>query len=687
MVLPVFLIIVLFILLPIAVSSAAAIEPTFVDVPLDHPYYVYIEALYQQGYVAGCSLTPLKYCPDDSLTRAEEAVFVERGFRSAGYEPPPATTQIFVDVDPSVDWFADWVTMLYEDGLTAGCATDPLAFCPLQGNTIAEGSVFMLKIKYGAEYVPPQPAGIFADVTAGSWYEPWVEAAYNADILVPCQIEPELLACPQELLRRDVAAYMMVLARDLLLPTPTPAPTLTAPPTPVQSPTPTPGPSPSPGNCAAANDPQAARVEFSPAPADSYHVDVHHPRASDTNPGTQAEPWLTIQHAADVLRAGEAVIVHAGSYAERVSTMSSGSDGAHIVFFANGDATMGGFNIDHDYIAVVGFNITGDLPNAYSGYIDVDDESDYIAILNNIIRGSKADVQGILFRPHEATKKTTVDHPSNAVIKNNVFENLDYHMITLNGTDHIVIDNEFKNSGWDVIRFFGKNHLIRRNYIHDINRTGVTHTDLFQTFGVWGARVENIHFSCNMAVNCESQIGNFETTAKDGTTPQIGNFLFQNNVFVNIGSTANIYVEGVKWVNNTFFDVAWINRNWSLAFLSSSSSGKGHAHKGMALNNMFIGCADNRDNRGWYTINEGLSGMVTDYNYVSKSDGTWSAYGDFNEPHGINGGNPYFLDVNDPLGPDGALFTGDDGLRPLSQSPACGSGVEGVDIGAYSCSE
>jgi hypothetical protein len=105
------------------------------------------------------------------------------------------------------------------------------------------------------------------------------------------------------------------------------------------------------------------------------------------------------------------------------------------------------------------------------------------------------------------------------------------------------------------------------------------------------------------------------------------------------------------------------------------------------MNNMFIGCADNRDNKGWYTISDGLTGMVVDYNYVSKSDDSWSAYGDFSESHGINGGNPYFSNVNDPLGPDGIPFTNDDGLRPSSQSPACSSGEDGIDIGAYSCNE
>jgi Right handed beta helix region len=46
---------------------------------------------------------------------------------------------------------------------------------------------------------------------------------------------------------------------------------------------------------------------------------------SDTNPGTQAAPWRTIQHAADVARAGSTVNVRGGIYEELVTIKSSGN--------------------------------------------------------------------------------------------------------------------------------------------------------------------------------------------------------------------------------------------------------------------------------------------------------------------------------------------------------------------------
>jgi len=57
----------------------------------------------------------------------------------------------------------------------------------------------------------------------------------------------------------------------------------------------------------------------------TYHVDQSHPRASDDNPGTEALPWLTIDRAAQVLRPGERVVVHAGTYRERVRPARGGA--------------------------------------------------------------------------------------------------------------------------------------------------------------------------------------------------------------------------------------------------------------------------------------------------------------------------------------------------------------------------
>ena len=55
----------------------------------------------------------------------------------------------------------------------------------------------------------------------------------------------------------------------------------------------------------------------------------------DANPGTQTQPWRTIQHAADVLRPGDTVYVRAGIYYEDVEIRVSGSASGGYITFRN----------------------------------------------------------------------------------------------------------------------------------------------------------------------------------------------------------------------------------------------------------------------------------------------------------------------------------------------------------------
>ncbi|MGC9453707.1 MAG: right-handed parallel beta-helix repeat-containing protein [Phycisphaerae bacterium] len=58
--------------------------------------------------------------------------------------------------------------------------------------------------------------------------------------------------------------------------------------------------------------------------ARTYHVAKNHPDADDGNPGTAAEPFATINQAAEVVRPGERVIVHEGVYRECVRPARGG---------------------------------------------------------------------------------------------------------------------------------------------------------------------------------------------------------------------------------------------------------------------------------------------------------------------------------------------------------------------------
>jgi hypothetical protein len=191
--------------------------PTFVDVPFTHWAHDYIEALYDEGYIAGCSAEPRMYCPEANLSRAESAVFVERGVQGAGYTPDDPTGQVFGDV-PVESWAARWVNKLYEDGFTVGCSASPLLYCPWQVHTRAEGSVFFMRMYMDdPAYTPPDASGLFIDVPIEYWGARWVEAAYLAGLIPPCNEDP-MQFCPEDPLSRAMAAFMMVRAKKMPVP-------------------------------------------------------------------------------------------------------------------------------------------------------------------------------------------------------------------------------------------------------------------------------------------------------------------------------------------------------------------------------------------------------------------------------------------------------------------------------------
>jgi len=189
-------------------------ETTFVDVPKTHWAWGYIERLYQDGYTKGCQTEPaLYYCPDTDLIRYDSSVYMVRGNSGADVEPPQPSTQIFADV-PLDHWAVEWATQMYDDGLTSGCNADPLEFCGDAPHTRVEAAVFGLRIKFGAAYEPPDPQYIFADMSVSDWGLRWAEAAYNEGILPACSEDP-LAFCPDEIVDRSWAAYIVVNAKGL----------------------------------------------------------------------------------------------------------------------------------------------------------------------------------------------------------------------------------------------------------------------------------------------------------------------------------------------------------------------------------------------------------------------------------------------------------------------------------------
>jgi len=65
----------------------------------------------------------------------------------------------------------------------------------------------------------------------------------------------------------------------------------------------------------------------------TYHVSANDPRASDENPGTRDRPFLTVNHAAQLVRPTERVWIHAGVYRELVQPHFGGEGSNRMIAY------------------------------------------------------------------------------------------------------------------------------------------------------------------------------------------------------------------------------------------------------------------------------------------------------------------------------------------------------------------
>jgi hypothetical protein len=204
---------------------AGAESPTFEDVPTSYWAYAWIEALYDLGITMGCSTSPMQYCPEDAVSRAQMAIFLVRSMHGVDFVPPDATGEVFSDV-PSDAFAADWIEALFADGVTSGCGDGK--YCPDAFVTRAEMAIFLLRAKYGHDYEPdPIVASTgFLDVAIDDFAANWIKQLADEGITTGCGNGNY---CPAaSVTRAAMAVFLIRTFRPDLFPQPTPQPTVTS---------------------------------------------------------------------------------------------------------------------------------------------------------------------------------------------------------------------------------------------------------------------------------------------------------------------------------------------------------------------------------------------------------------------------------------------------------------------------
>jgi hypothetical protein len=317
---------------------------------------------------------------------------------------------------------------------------------------------------------------------------------------------------------------------------------------------------------------------------------------------------------------------------------------------------------------------------------------------------------------------------SNCIVTGNTFKNLAGTPIVAKGSHHLFERNIIEDMhGFELINFVGNGITFRYNHLRNSSRypgmepplpclDGKTpgngcapnqsaggHWDLVDNIvdssGHPSIDGSNNLFEFNFIENVDNEMMRvIERWAGGGSARPARGFIIRNNVFSGIEFHGAFHRPDVSIINNTFYKSGF--KSPTHAF-SMSSSDDGSADGSIIKNNIFVENNIPNSTNGWYAIVSdpiyGLPKMeAPDYNFVSgpASQGYPAKLGFAGkEVNGINGCTTIlfgscasiFQNINNPIGPDGQIFTADDGLRPKAGSPLCIKGSNGTYIGAYPC--
>jgi serine protease AprX len=174
--------------------------PSFTDVQCGHPFYGWIETMWERTITGGCAPGP-RYCPDDPILRNQMAVFI---IRAMGQIPSAASYNVYFDDIPD-DFFAPYINRMWEIGMTVGCGSR--SYCPNAPVTRGEMAAFISRAKGWVSFAPPTPT--FTDVPADHPFSGFVERLWREGITSGCGPSSY---CPDLFLTRGQMAVFVIRA-------------------------------------------------------------------------------------------------------------------------------------------------------------------------------------------------------------------------------------------------------------------------------------------------------------------------------------------------------------------------------------------------------------------------------------------------------------------------------------------
>jgi predicted outer membrane repeat protein len=159
-----------------------------------------------RGDAAVCSASPVNGVDQRGVARPQ-------GIRCdiGAFEKENPVILTFADV-PAEYWAWSFIERLYDAGITGGCATNPLRYCPEQVVNRAQMAVFLLRGIHMASYTPPAVGAStgFGDVPTTYWAAAWIKQIAAEGIIDSCGSGNY---CPEIVVTRASMAVFLLRAK------------------------------------------------------------------------------------------------------------------------------------------------------------------------------------------------------------------------------------------------------------------------------------------------------------------------------------------------------------------------------------------------------------------------------------------------------------------------------------------
>jgi hypothetical protein len=285
----------------------------------------------------------------------------------------------------------------------------------------------------------------------------------------------------------------------------------------------------------------------------TYFVD---PNGGNSSNGSQSSPFKTIQQAANVAKAGDTVVVHAGTYNEMVNVHGSGTASAPITFQTDGNVTItGGFRPEkwasddtsnpdasgNNYVTLKGFtfdHVADKAVRASTGWT-----LDGITVQNSAfgvnIRGNNVTVQNSTFKDingHDAHALVGVGGKNIQILNN--------HIANVNTADQTAPGNSA------VTKFLYTDHLVIAGNTSEGNHGPGMWLDTANTNFV----IHDNIFRNNVGVRNDGSIGGpgLMTEVSPAGQGKVYNNVFENNDGAGyfVAETSGVEIYGNKFIGD-----------------------------------------------------------------------------------------------------------------------------------------